>query len=95
MKDLATYVNDSINESLLGMIIKLFTNKLKALQKKFSLSENSINELSEKLAEPQDKLKRKFIRFKTECTRWNIRWLNRNSLQSDHKYKWWKQPSKK
>lgn len=25
MKDLATYVNDSINESLLGMITKLFT----------------------------------------------------------------------
>ena len=46
MKDLPTYINDSINESLLGMITKLFTNKLKALQKKFSLSENSINDLS-------------------------------------------------
>ena len=56
MKDLTTYVNDSINESLLGMIAKLFTNKLKVLQKKFSLSENSVNKLSEKLAEPQDKL---------------------------------------
>ena len=33
MKDLKTYVNESINESLLGMIIKLFTNKLKVLQK--------------------------------------------------------------
>ena len=36
MKDLTTYVNesmnDSINESLLGMIIKLFTNKLKVLK---------------------------------------------------------------
>ena len=56
MKDLTTYINDSINESLLGMIAKLFTNKLKVLQKKFSLSENSVNKLSEKLAEPQDKL---------------------------------------
>ena len=56
MKDLTTYVNDSINESLIEMIAKFFMNKLKVLQKKFSLSQNSINELSEKLAEPQDKL---------------------------------------
>ena len=56
MKDLTTYVNESINESLIEMIAKFFMNKLKVLQKKFSLSENSINELSEKLAEPQDKL---------------------------------------
>ena len=56
MKDLTTYINDSVNESLLGMIVKLFTDKLKVLQKKFSLSQNSIDDLSEKLAEPQDKL---------------------------------------
>ena len=56
MKDLTTYVNESINESLIEMIAKFFMNKLKVLQNKFSLSENSINELSEKLAEPQDKL---------------------------------------
>lgn len=56
MKDLTTYVNESINESLLETIAKFFMNKLKVLQKKFSLSENSINDLSEKLAEPQDKL---------------------------------------
>ena len=56
MKDLTTYINDSVNESLLGMIVKLFTNKLKVLQKKFNLSQISIDDLSEKLAEPQDKL---------------------------------------
>ena len=56
MKDLTTYLNESINESLLETIAKFFINKLKVLQKKFSLSENSINDLSEKLAEPQDKL---------------------------------------
>ena len=81
MKDLTTYVNesmnDSINESLLGMIIKLFTNKLKVLQKKFSLSENSINELSEKLAEPQDKLNSEL----KELSKGKI-------IDSD---KWWKQ----
>ena len=56
MKDLTTYVNESINESLIEMIAKFFMNKLKVLQNKFSLSENSVNDLSEKLAEPQDKL---------------------------------------
>ena len=56
MKDLTTYVNESINESLLETIAKFFINKLKVLQKKFSLSENSVNDLSEKLAESQDKL---------------------------------------
>ena len=56
MKDLTTYVNESINESLLETIAKFFINNLKVLQKKFSLSENSVNDLSEKLAEPQDKL---------------------------------------
>ena len=77
MKDLATYVNDSINESLLGMIIKLFTNKLKALQKKFSLSENSINDLSEKLAEPQDKLNSE------------LKELSKGKITDSDK--WWKQ----
>ena len=77
MKDLSTYVNDSINESLLGMIIKLFTNKLKALQKKFSLSENSINDLSEKLAEPQDKLNSE------------LKELSKGKITDSDK--WWKQ----
>lgn len=77
MKDLSTYVNDSINESLLGMIIKLFTNKLKALQKKFSLSENSINDLSEKLAEPQDKLNNE------------LKELSKGKITDSDK--WWKQ----
>ena len=77
MKDLATYVNDSINESLLDVIIKLFTNKLKVLQKKFSLSENSINELSEKLAEPQDKLNSE------------LKELSKDKITDSDK--WWKQ----
>ena len=81
MKDLTTYVNksmnDSINESLLGMIIKLFTKKLKVLQKKFSLSENSINALSEKLAEPQDKLNSE------------LKELSKGKISDSTK--WWKQ----
>lgn len=77
MKDLATYINKSINESLLDMIIKLFTNKLKALQKKFSLSENSINDLSEKLAEPQDKLNSE------------LKELSKGKITDSDK--WWKQ----
>ena len=77
MKDLATYVNDSINESLLDVIIKLFANKLKVLQKKFSLSENSINELSEKLAEPQDKLNSE------------LKELSKDKITDSDK--WWKQ----
>ena len=77
MKDLTTYVNESINESLIEMIAKFFMNKLKVLQNKFSLSENSINELSEKLAEPQDKLNNEF----KELSKGKI-------IDSD---KWWKQ----
>ena len=77
MKDLTTYVNESINESLIEMIAKFFMNKLKVLQKKFSLSENSINELSEKLAEPQDKLNNEL----KELSKGKI-------IDSD---KWWKQ----
>ena len=77
MKDLTTYINDSINESLLGMIAKLFTNKLKVLQKKFSLSENSVNKLSEKLAEPQDKLNEE------------LKELSKGKISDSDK--WWKQ----
>lgn len=77
MKDLATYVNDSINESLLDVIIKLFTNKLKVLQKKFSLSQNSIDDLSEKLAEPQDKLNSE------------LKELSKGKITDSDK--WWKQ----
>ena len=77
MKDLTTYVNESINESLLETIAKFFINKLKVLKKKFSLSENSINDLSEKLAEPQDKLNSEL----KELSKGKI-------IDSD---KWWKQ----
>lgn len=77
MKDLTTYVNESINESLLETIAKFFINKLKVLQKKFSLSENSVNDLSEKLAEPQDKLNSEL----KELSKGKI-------INSD---KWWKQ----
>ena len=77
MKDLTTYVNDSINESLLDMIIKLFVNKLKVLQKKFSLSQNSIDDLSEKLAEPQDKLNSE------------LKELSKGKITDSDK--WWKQ----
>lgn len=77
MKDLTTYVNDSINESLLETIAKFFMNKLKALQKKFSLSENSINELSEKLAEPQDTLNSE------------LKELSKGKISDSTK--WWKQ----
>ena len=77
MKDLTTYVNESINESLLETITKFFINKLKVLQKKFSLSENSVNDLSEKLAEQQDKLNNEL----KELSKGKI-------IDSD---KWWKQ----
>lgn len=77
MKDLATYVNDSINESLLDVIIKLFANKLKVLQKKFSLSQNSVDDLSEKLAEPQDKLNSE------------LKELSKDKITDSDK--WWKQ----
>jgi hypothetical protein len=77
MKDLTTYVNESINESLLGMIAKFFTNKLKTLQKKFSLSENSVNDLGEKLAEPQDTLNNE------------LKELSKGKISDSDK--WWKQ----
>ena len=77
MKDLTTYVNESINESLLETIAKFFINKLKVLQKKFSLSENSINELSEKLAEPQDTLNNE------------LKELSKGKISDSTK--WWKQ----
>ena len=77
MKDLTTYINDSVNESLLGMIVKLFTNKLKVLQKKFNLSQISIDDLSEKLAEPQDKLNEE------------LKELSKGKINDSDK--WWKQ----
>lgn len=77
MKDLTTYVNESINESLLETIAKIFMNKIKVLQKKFSLSENSINELSEKLAEPQDTLNNE------------LKELSKGKISDSTK--WWKQ----
>ena len=77
MKDLTTYVNESINESLFETIAKFFMNKLKVLQKKFSLSENSVNELSEKLAETQDKLNSE------------LKELSKGKISDSDK--WWKQ----
>ena len=77
MKDLTTYVNESINESLIEMIAKFFMNKLKVLQNKFSLSENSVNDLSEKLAEPQDKLNSE------------LKELSKGKITDSDK--WWKQ----
>lgn len=77
MKDLTTYVNESINESLFETIAKFFINKLKVLQKKFSLSENSVNDLSEKLAEPQDKLNSE------------LKELSKGKINDSTK--WWKQ----
>ena len=77
MKDLTTYVNESINESLIEMIAKFFMNKLKVLQNKFSLSENSVNDLSEKLAEPQDKLNSE------------LKELSKGKISDSTK--WWKQ----
>ena len=77
MKDLTTYVNESINESLFETIAKFFMNKLKALQKKFSLSENSVNDLSEKLAEPQEKLNSE------------LKELSKGKISDSTK--WWKQ----
>ena len=77
MKDLTTYVNESINESLLETIAKFFINKLKVLQKKFSLSENFVNDLSEKLAEPQDKLNSE------------LKELSKGKINDSTK--WWKQ----
>lgn len=52
MKDITQY----INEGLVDMLMKFFVGKLKMLQKKFNISENSIEELSNTLAENQDNL---------------------------------------
>lgn len=52
MKDITQY----INEGIVDMLMKVFVGKLKMLQKKFNISENSIDELSKTLAENQDNL---------------------------------------
>lgn len=52
MKDITQY----INEGLVDALMKVFVGKLKMLQKKFNISENSIDELSKTLAENQDNL---------------------------------------
>lgn len=52
MQDIVTY----INEGLVDMLMKVFVGKIKMLQKKFNISENSIDELSKTLAENQDSL---------------------------------------
>ena len=52
MKDITQY----INEGLVDALAKFFVGKVKMLQKKFNISENSIDELSGTLAENQDKL---------------------------------------
>jgi hypothetical protein len=52
MKDITQY----INEGMVDMLMKVFVGKIKMLQKKFNISENSIDELSKTLAENQDSL---------------------------------------
>lgn len=52
MKDITQYINEGIVE----VLMKFFVGKLKMLQKKFNISENSIDELSKTLAENQDSL---------------------------------------
>lgn len=52
MKGITQY----INEGLVDALMKVFVGKLKMLQKKFNISENSIDELSKTLAENQDNL---------------------------------------
>lgn len=52
MKDITQY----INEGIVDMLMKAFVGKIKMLQKKFNISENSIDELSKSLAENQDSL---------------------------------------
>lgn len=52
MKDITQY----INEGIVDMLMKAFVGKIKMLQKKFNISENSIDELSKTLAENQDSL---------------------------------------
>lgn len=52
MKDITQYINEGIVE----VLMKFFVGKLKMLQKKFNISENSIDELAQTLAENQDNL---------------------------------------
>lgn len=52
MKDITQYINEGIVE----VLMKFFVGKLKMLQKKFNISENSIDELAQSLAENQDNL---------------------------------------
>lgn len=52
MKDITQY----INEGIVDILMKVFVGKIKMLQKKFNISENSIDELSKTLAENQDSL---------------------------------------
>ena len=52
MKTITQY----INEGLVDALMKVFVGKLKMLQKKFNISENSIGELAQSLAENQDNL---------------------------------------
>ena len=52
MKDITQY----INEGIVDVLMKVFVGKIKMLQKKFNISENSIDELSKTLAENQDSL---------------------------------------
>lgn len=52
MKDITQY----INEGMVEVLMKFFVGKLKMLQKKFNISENSIDELAQSLAENQDNL---------------------------------------
>lgn len=52
MKSIDVYINESIVDS----IIRLFIGKTKLLQKRYSVSENSINEISTKVGEAQKEL---------------------------------------
>jgi hypothetical protein len=49
-------ITQYINEGMVDMLMKVFVGKIKMLQKKFNISENSIDELSKTLAENQDSL---------------------------------------
>lgn len=49
-------ITQYINEGIVDMLMKAFVGKIKMLQKKFNISENSIDELSKTLAENQDSL---------------------------------------
>jgi hypothetical protein len=49
-------ITQYINEGMVEVLMKFFVGKLKMLQKKFNISENSIDELAQSLAENQDNL---------------------------------------